>query len=383
MERGENGFARMNTLPEHKLSATPSLFDEAVRQSLLRRAKHPRPIIVVGSGGIARDAHLPAYRKANLPVASAVDADSAKASALAKDFNIPHATTSIKEAVERTPGDKIFDVAVPAPALLKVLPLLPDGAAVLIQKPMGQTLDEAHAIVDLCHRKGLIAAVNFQLRWAPNMLTARRITDAGLLGQLHDIEVQVSVHMPWQLWSFLSTAPRLEILYHSIHYIDLVRSWLGNPVSVYAKTVRSPRTPSLAATKTILTMDYGEWMRVNISTNHSHDFSLEMQRSYVQWEGTRGAMRAVMGVNLDYPKGKPDTLSYIEGGGETVNAWRTLPTHGNWFPDAFIGSMNSLQQYVTGESDVLPTRVEDALDTMRVVEAAYLSSEQGGFPLPD
>ena len=45
--------------------------------------------------------------------------------------------------------------------------------------------------------------------------------------------------------------------------------------------------------------------------------------------------------------------------------------------------MNSLQQYVTGESDVLPTRVEDALDTMRVVEAAYLSSEQGGVALPD
>ena len=130
-------------------------------------------------------------------------------------------------------------------------------------------------------------------------------------------------------------------------------------------------------------MDYGEWMRVHISTNHSHDFSLEMQRSYVQWEGTRGAMRAVMGVNLDYPQGKPDSLSYIEGADATGKAWRTLPTHGNWFPDAFIGSMNSLQQYVTGESDVLPTRVDDALDTMRVVEAAYLSSEQGGVPLPD
>ncbi len=350
---------------------------------MLKRVEHPLPIIIVGSGGIARDAHLPAYRKVNLPVASAVDADLAKASALAKDFNIPHATTSIKEAVERTPGDKVFDVAVPAPALLKVLPLLPDGAAVLIQKPMGETLDEAHAIVDLCHRKGLTAAVNFQLRWAPTMLAAHRITDSGLLGQLHDVEVQVSVHMPWQLWGFLSTAPRLEILYHSIHYIDLVRSWLGNPAGVYAKTVRSPHTPSLAATKSVLTMDYGEWMRVHISTNHSHDFSLEMQRSYVQWEGTRGAMRAVMGVNLDYPQGKPDSLSYIESADAMGNAWRTLPTSGCWFPDAFIGSMNSLQQFVTGESDVLPTCVDDALDTMRVVEAAYLSSEKGGVPLPD
>jgi len=373
----------IGTNPEQSPSATSSPFDEAVSQSRLQLAKDPWPIIVVGSGGIARDAHLPAYRKASFAVASAVDADMAKASTLAKDFDIPHATTSLKEALDHTTGDRVFDVAVPAPALLKVLPLLPDGAAVLIQKPMGETLEEAHAIVDLCRRKELVAAVNFQLRTAPNMLAARRITDAGLLGELHDIEVQISVHMPWQLWSFLSMAPRLEILYHSIHYIDLVRAWLGNPARVYAKTVRSPRTPSLAATKSVITMDYGEWMRVHISANHSHDLSLEMQRSYVQWEGTRGAMRAVMGVNLDYPQGKPDSLSYIDGSDTNSQGWRTLPTHGNWFPDAFIGSMNSLQQFVTGESDVLPTRVDDALDTMRVVEAAYLSSERGGVALPD
>ena len=371
----------MNTPPH--ADASSLAFDHSVEESRLRLASKPRPIILIGAGGIARDAHLPAYRKANFPVASAVDADLAKASSIARDFNIPHATTSLDDALRQTPGGCVFDLAVPAPTLLKVLPLLPDGAAVLIQKPMGETLAEAHAIVDLCQRKKLVAAVNFQLRWAPTMLAARRITDAGLLGELHDIEVKLSVHMPWQLWSFLNTAPRLEILYHSIHYIDLIRSWLGNPVGVYAKTVRSPRTPALAATRTVLTMDYGEWMRVHVSTNHSHDFSLEMQRSYVQWEGMHGAMRAVMGVNLDYPKGKPDSLQYIQGADGASRHWRPLRIEGNWFPDAFIGSMNSLQQFVTGEADVLPTRVEDALDTMRVVEAAYISSEQGGVTLPD
>jgi predicted dehydrogenase len=354
-------------------------FLEAVEQSRLPTVVAPRPIIVVGAGGIARDAHLPAYRKARLPVVALVDADLSRAASLADDFDIPYVANSIEEAIRRTPKDSVFDVAVPARALLSVLPLLPDGAGVLLQKPMGETLEEAHAIVDLCRRKGLAAAVNFQLRWAPNILAARRITDAGLLGQLHDIEVQISVHMPWSLWTFLSTAPRLEILYHSIHYVDLVRSWLGNPLGVYARTVRSPRTPDLSATKTVLTMDYGEWMRVHIAANHSHDFSPAMQRSHVQWEGTEGAMRAVMGVNLNYPEGKPDSLSYVQ----PESDWQTLPIQGNWFPDAFIGSMTSLQQFVTGASDVLPTRVEDALDTMRVVEAAYLSSAQGGVPLPD
>jgi predicted dehydrogenase len=368
----------METRTDTPPHASSIAFLQAVEESRLRPVKNPRPIIIIGGGGIAHDAHLPAYRKAGFPVAALVDADLSRAEKLAAKFDEPFATTSIDEAIRHTSNECIFDVAVPAPALLRVLPLLPDGAAVLIQKPMGETLEEAHAIVDVCQRKGMTAAVNFQLRWAPTMLAARKVTDAGLLGQLHDMDIEISVHMPWELWSFLSAAPRLEILYHSIHYIDLVRSWFGNPSGVYAKTVRNPRTSKLSATKTVLIMDYGDWTRVHIAANHGHDFSPELQHSHVQWEGTKGAMRAVMGVNLNYPEGKPDSLSYVVHG----SGWQTLPTEGNWFPDAFIGSMTSLQQFATGASDVLPTRIEDALDTMRVVEAAYISSEQGGVPLP-
>jgi predicted dehydrogenase len=371
----------MTTLSENNASIVSSSFHEAVEQSTLQLVSRPRPIVLIGAGGIAHDAHLPAYRKAGFPVAAVVDANLDKARSLAAKFDIPFSTSVLQEALDRVQGDKVFDLAVPAPALLSVLPFVPKGSPILIQKPMGETLEEAHQIVDLCHQRRLDAAVNFQLRTAPNMLAARRITDAGLLGQLHDMEIQISVHMPWDLWSFLSHTPRLEILYHSIHYIDLVRSWLGNPKSVYAKTVRSPRTPDLSATKTVLTMDYGEWMRVHIAANHSHDFAPEMQRSSVQWEGVDGALRAVMGVNLDYPSGRPDTLSYVHA--SNPSSWQDLSVQGSWFPDAFIGSMNSLQRYVAGESDQLPTRVDDALDTMRVVEAAYLSSQQGGVPLPE
>jgi predicted dehydrogenase len=347
----------------------------------LREAKPPRPetplpIVVIGAGGIVRDAHLPAYQKAGYPVAALVDADATKAAALAQKFSVPFSTSSIAGAIAKAPKDSVFDLAVPAGAILDVLPELPDGTAVLIQKPMGNTLDEAERILALCRKKELTAAVNFQLRYAPAMLAAKRITDAGLLGDLHDMEVVVSVHMPWDLWTFLATAPRLEILYHSIHYIDLVRSWFGNPKRVLAKTVRNPLTAKLAATKSVITLDYGEWKRVYIATNHGHRYA-DSQQSYVQWEGTEGALHAVMGVNLDYPKGRPDALRIAR----REAGWRELPVGGNWFPDAFIGSMGSLQAYVTGEANVLRTSVEDALDTMRAVEAAYLSNEPDEVPL--
>lgn len=352
----------------------------AMREAAAPRPTVARPIVLVGAGGIAHDAHLPAYRKAGFPVVAVVDSDRQKAETLAREFGIPFVGGTIAEAIAYAPKNAIFDCAVPAPALTSVLQQLPDGAAALLQKPMGETLAEATEILHICRKKKLTAAVNFQLRWSPNMLAARALAETGALGELHDMEVSVSCHMPWELWDFLKTAPRLEILYHSIHYVDLVRAWFGNPRSVYAKTVKSPRTSHLASTKSVITFDYGDGKRVFIASNHSHDFDPKMQRSFVQWEGTTGAMRARMGVNLNYPIGLPDNLEYIvrsEGG------WSEAPVSGNWFPDAFMGSMGSLQRYVQGETTKLPTSVEDAIDTMRVVEAAYRSSEQGGVELPE
>jgi predicted dehydrogenase len=342
--------------------------------------RNPRPIISIGAGGIVRDAHLPAYKKAGLPVVAITDLDMSKAEAVAKAFGIHKALASVGESVAYAPRDAVFDVAVPASALVELLPQLPDGAAVLLQKPMGETLAEALTILQICRKKRLTAAVNFQLRFAPNMMVARRLEESGALGTLHDMEVKVSVMTPWHLWDFLQKAPRIEILYHSIHYVDLARSWFGNPRAVYAKTLVSPRTPKLAPTKSVIVMDYGEDKRVFIATNHSHGFSPELQQSFVQWEGMQGAMRAQMGVNLNYPKGEPDTLRYIvHGDGE----WKNAAVSGNWFPDAFMGTMGSLQAYVEGSSPVLPTSVEDAIDTMRTVEAAYVSSERGGIKLTE
>ena len=345
------------------------------------RPKQPRPIIVIGAGGIVRAAHLPAYAKASFPVIGIMDAVAECAESLAAERGIPHTFGTVAEAVCFAPPDAIFDVAVPASQLLHILPQLRDGAAVLMQKPMGETLEEAAAIREICRNKGLIASVNFSLRYSPNNLAVRALADAGMLGEIHDVEVQTSTFTPWHLWTFLSTAPRLEILYHSIHYFDLIRSWLGNPFSVSAKTVKSPHAAGLAATKTVAILDYGDSMRVFVATNHSHEFGEAHQHSFVQFEGLRGAARMTMGVNLDYPTGKPDTVEYARRGSVSAS-WTSIPIGGNNFPDGFMGPMGALQCYVEGSASTLPTHFEDAYETMALVEALYRSSDNAAVYVP-
>jgi len=346
----------------------------------LPRPKQVRPIVIVGAGGIVRTAHLPAYQKAGFPVIGIMDEDGAKATALCREHAGIRAFPSLAEAVQFAPPDAVFDLAVPASQFVHILPQLPDRATVLMQKPMGETLDGARAIRSLCRSKDLIASVNFSMRYAPNHLAVAALADQGLLGTIHDLQVQTNTYTPWQLWSFLAAAPRLEILYHSIHYFDLIRSWLGNPQAVFAKAIRNPHTPELAATKTIAILDYGEDKRVFVATNHHHTFGPQHQHSFVQWEGTRGAARIGLGVNLGYPKGVPDSAEYAERDSHHHD-WRRLPVSGNNFPDGFMGTMGALQAFAEGSAATLPTHYDDAYQTMALVEALYRAGEHRGESL--
>lgn len=333
---------------------------------------------MIGAGGIVCDAHLPAYRKAGFEVAAIFDKDRDRARRAAEKFEIADTPKSLEEAVSAAAPNAIFDIATPASAYLEILESLPNGRGVLLQKPLGENLAGAHSIRDLCRRKELTAAVNFQLRYAPAVRAARNLIAEGRIGELHDLEIRVTVFTPWHLWTFLESIPRVEILYHSVHYIDLIRSFLGDPRSIYAKTTKHPKMEKLASTRSSLILDYGNRVRANITSNHGHEFGLRHQESYVKWEGTEGAIKTRMGLLMDYPKGVSDEFEYCVLEAGKLPEWTNFPIEGSWYPDAFIGPMSDLMCFLDEVIDNLPTSVEDACRTMAVVEAAYESSASGG-----
>jgi predicted dehydrogenase len=358
-------------MPEFELSQKPRL------------PRVPRPIILIGAGGIARDAHLPAYRKAGFPVVGIYDVNPDRARSLAREFSIDRVFSSLESATAGAPVPAVFDIAIPAAEILSVLPHLPDGRGVLIQKPLGEDLDQACQILDVCSKKRFRAAVNFQLRYAPYVLAARSLIKQGAIGDLHDMEVRVSVYTPWHLWSFMRGIPRVEIVYHSIHYLDLARSFLGEPRGVYAKTLKHPLSPELAPTKSSIILDYGDSLRALISTNHGHAFGPRHQESFIKWEGTRGAVISKMGLLLNYPAGEPDAMEYCTLDESDQPRWEPVRLEGSWFPDAFIGTMASVMLWADDPKDKPATAVDDAFKTMALVEAAYRSSERGGEPVHD
>jgi predicted dehydrogenase len=334
----------------------------------------PRPIVIIGAGGIVNDAHLPAYRRAGFVVAGLYDLDRARAAALADRWFLPSFPSL--EAAAAVDG-AVFDLAIPPAAHLDVLAHLPEGACVLLQKPMGRDLDEATAILALARRRRLTAAVNFQLRFAPMMLAVADAVARGLLGRLVEIDVHINVLTPWHLFPFLNGMPRVEIAVHSIHYLDLVRSFVGNPRSVMARSLGHPAT-DLAQTRTSAILDFGADLRCTLSINHHHDFGPKFQDATIRFEGTEGAAIVRLGALLNYPTGLPDEVWITRRGRD----WQAVPLHGTWFPDAFIGTMSNLQRFAAGEDETLVTAVADAWATMALVEACFRASAGPATPVP-
>ena len=338
------------------------------------------PIIIIGAGGIVGDAHLPAYKKAGFPVLGITNRTKGKAEKLATQFQIPNVYDSIAQAVDMAPENAVYDITIVPENFVESLEQLPDGSAVLIQKPMGDNYKQSEEILAVCRRKKLVAAINCQLRFAPFVNAARYLIECGFIGELYDMEIRVTVNTPWELFPFVFDRPRLEIQYHSIHYIDLIRSFLGDPKSVMAKTLRHP-AKTLPSTRTTILMDYGDTIRAVINTNHDHVFGPTNEESFIKWEGTKGAIKAKMGLLMDYPNGLPDKFEYCLLEENKKPVWKTKKLEGSWFPEAFIGSMSHLMRYKEGSSKILSTSVDDVIKTMGVVESAYLSSNRGGIIL--
>ncbi|MDQ0393905.1 Gfo/Idh/MocA family protein [Labrys monachus] len=350
-------------------------FDPAVLRQSWPMPAEARPIVTVGAGSIVADAHFPAYRKAGFPIAGLFDLDPARAERVAADFGVERVFGSLDEAT--AVPDAVFDLATPPGAHLDVLRRLPDGAAVLLQKPMGRDLAEATAILQLARAKGLKAAVNFQLRFSPMMLAVQDAVARGLLGRLVDVEVHLAIDTPWHLFAFLKGMPRVEIAVHSIHYLDLIRSFLGDPAGVHAKTIGHPAS-EMAQTRTSAILDYGDDVRCTLSINHNHAFGRRNQVAEFRFDGTEGAAHVKLGLLLDYPRGEPDEV-WLRPKGEAD--WVQVPLTGGWFPDAFVGRMANLQRFASGEDAELAASLEDAWSTMALVEAAFASSAAPATPL--
>jgi predicted dehydrogenase len=329
-------------------------------------------IALVGAGGIVDYAHMPAYRRAGFKVVGVTDVRREAADALARKHYISTVYPDLA-ALLADPLVEIVDIAVPPWHQLGIVKqVAAAGKHMLCQKPLSNSYAEAVRIVQLAREAGVKLAVNQQMRWDAGMRVTRQLIDQGALGQPTDARIEVSVQTPWEMWSWLAQTPQLEVMFHSIHYLDSLRYLFGDPTRVSAFHTRYPGRDAVGETKTITVLEYESGLQVVVDVNHAN-WSDDVYAIF-RFLGTAGIVRGTIGLMYDYPSGRPDTLEF-QAHDHQARTWQAAKLTQMWIPDAFVGPMASLMQAIQTGGEAL-TSGEDNLKTLQVVNAAYRSAAE-------
>ena len=109
--------------------------------------------------------------------------------------------------------------------------------------------------VEVAERAEVKLAVNQQMRWDAGIRCAKLLIDDGWLGTPTYAAIQVHCKSDWSLWPWIYCGKRLEIMFHSIHYIDSFRYLLGNPRACLPAAAALRRNPPKPRPKRL---PYGE-----------------------------------------------------------------------------------------------------------------------------
>jgi predicted dehydrogenase len=318
-------------------------------------------IALVGAGGISA-AHLAAYRSAGLDVGVICNRTLSKAEAKRDEF-FPQAEAT--DNIERTlTRDDIAVVDVtphPAERFAMIETALKAGKHVLSQKPFVLDLDAGARLADLADEKGVILAVNQNGRWAPHLSWIREAVRAGLVGDLHSVDVSIHWNHGWIGGTPFEAIDDLILYDFAVHWFDFLVSLIGSrATSVFATKARAAsqdvRPPLIA--QAAVSFDGGQ---ASLVFDGATRFGAE-DRTVVA--GSTGLLNS-RGPDLGTQEVTLTTAAGIA----------RPKLEGTWFKEGFVGTMGALLRAVEDGTQPI-NAARGNLDALALVFAAIASARR-------
>ena len=141
-------------------------------------------VAVVGTGSWAQRAHIPGWqRDPRAEVVALADVDAESVAAAASRFAVPAVTTDYTELLD-DPGIDVIDVVTGNQPHFRISwDALSAGKHVLCEKPVHASYLKTREAAELARSKGLKTKLGFTFRYAPAVLFARELIDAGFVGE--------------------------------------------------------------------------------------------------------------------------------------------------------------------------------------------------------
>lgn len=148
---------------------------------------------IVGCGGIAQQAHIPAFlRLKNVVVQSVCDNNENLAKETASKFRILQAYSELSEMLSKEDLD-IIDICTP-PQIHASLAVeaLQHGCHVLMEKPMALKVSDCDEMVDSANKNGAKLCIVHNRLFDPPFLKAKRLVADGVIGDFTGIRIFLS-----------------------------------------------------------------------------------------------------------------------------------------------------------------------------------------------
>ena len=322
---------------------------------------------IVGCGGIAGGAHLPAYRSFGYRVTGACDVVEDHARQAAEQFAIPFWTTDLDALLAR-PDVDVIDLAVHASQRVPLVErIAAAGKPLLSQKPFALTYRDAERMVDVCERAGVPLMINQQARWAPAHRALKRVLDSGVLGHVYSL-FHLRRGFQDRPGSWFVQLPHFTIVDHGIHFLDLTRYLSGRtPVRVKATTTRVPGQHAVTPMIHSVLLEYASSPQEAdlMTTLHFNNIVPSQSMHENTWfvDGTEGSVSVSQTELVFSSRAAPDRRE-------------TVALQGAWFPEAFGGSMGEFLTALAERREPA-TSGRDNLRSIKLAFAAVESSESG------
>jgi predicted dehydrogenase len=200
---------------------------------------------------------------------------------------------------------------------------------VLVEKPLANSIADAHAINRVADAASKLVMVSQNYRYKRSAQTVQKLLRQGFLGDIGSIEIVFQQAPQWVtdkgLHGFHGVGGydgyRL-IEDMSVHHFDLLRAVTGlEPVSVFARST-NPSWSWLAADGLVhasIELDNGalchytgSWVTQGVPTGYEGDWTIECERGQIVWSGNQVTVRPTEIYNQLYHRGLLRRNGYSE-----------------------------------------------------------------------
>ncbi|GAA4469545.1 Gfo/Idh/MocA family oxidoreductase [Nibrella saemangeumensis] len=199
--------------------------------------------LLIGAGYFSQF-HIEAWQRIpEITITGVCDQNAGAADAFARQWNLPNAYEDIQEALEAGQPDFVDIITPPATHKALVEEAARRGIAIICQKPLAPTQEEARALVAIAEQQGVPFMVHENFRFQPWHRELKKLLDSGIVGsRIFSLYWRLRMGDGWQADAYLARQPyfrdyqRLLIYETGIHLIDTLRYLTGSEVTdVFAR----------------------------------------------------------------------------------------------------------------------------------------------------